>query len=196
MATRFGDRPFVLCVGAIHARKNHRLLYDVWLRLAARMGEACPHLVLVGGVAWNGHDVRARAARRCADQRAGQHPLDDVDDAALDWLYAHCSSTVYPSLHEGWGLPVAESLRHGKLCLAADTSSVPEIAPGLVELIDRRTSCSGPPRCASTPAAPPPAPPPRPASPRKTARPRGPPPRRSFSATSPPPPRARRTPTT
>ncbi|WP_368414709.1 glycosyltransferase [Falsiroseomonas sp.] len=135
LAALIGGRPFVLCIGAIHARKNHRLLYDVWLRLAARMGEACPLLVLVGGVAWNGQDV-ARALRE--DARLGGRVLilEGVDDGALDWLYRHCLFTAYPSLHEGWGLPVAESLRHGKLCLAADTSSVPEIAPGLVELLD------------------------------------------------------------
>ena len=135
MAGLTRGRPFVLAVGAIHARKNHRLLHDAWLRLAARMGEACPLLVIVGGVAWNGQEV-ARALR--GDERLRDHVLilEGVDDGALDWLYAQCLLTVYPSLHEGWGLPVAESLRHGKLCLAADTSSVPEIAPGLVELLD------------------------------------------------------------
>jgi glycosyltransferase involved in cell wall biosynthesis len=135
LAALIGGRPFVLSVGAIHARKNHRLLYDVWLRLAARMGESCPLLVLVGGVAWNGQEV-ARALRGDARLCDRVLILEGVDDGALDWLYRHCLFTAYPSLHEGWGLPVAESLRHGKLCLAADTSSVPEIAPGLVELLD------------------------------------------------------------
>jgi len=135
LVARFAERPFVLNVGAIHQRKNHKLLYDAWLRLAERMGPRCPHLVIVGGVAWNGHEV-ARALR--GDPRLRDHVtiLEDVDDAALAWLYGNCLFTVYPSLYEGWGLPVAESLRHGKLCLAADTSSVPEIAPGLVDLID------------------------------------------------------------
>lgn len=135
MEKQFGKRPFVLTVGAIHQRKNHKLLYDVWLKLAERMGSRCPHLVIVGGVAWNGHDV-ARALR--GDARLKDHVtiLDGVDDLVLDWLYENCLMTVYPSLYEGWGLPVGESLRHGKLCIAADTSSVPEIAPGLVELLD------------------------------------------------------------
>ncbi|WP_237214638.1 glycosyltransferase, partial [Falsiroseomonas oryziterrae] len=135
LVARFGGRPFVLSVGAIHQRKNHKLLYDAWLRLTERMGSRCPHLVIVGGVAWNGHEV-ARALR--GDPRLRDHVtiLEEVDDAALAWLYEACLFTVYPSLYEGWGLPVAESLRHGKLCLAADTSSVPEIAPGLVDLLD------------------------------------------------------------
>jgi glycosyltransferase involved in cell wall biosynthesis len=132
---QFGRRPFVLTVGAIHQRKNHKLLYDVWLKLAERMGPRCPHLVIVGGVAWNGHDV-ARALRGDARLRDHVTILDGVDDLVLDWLYRNCLMTVYPSLYEGWGLPVGESLRHGKLCIAADVASVPEIAPGLVELLD------------------------------------------------------------
>ncbi|SHK39555.1 Glycosyltransferase involved in cell wall bisynthesis [Roseomonas rosea] len=132
---QLGSRPFVLTVGAIHQRKNHKLLYDVWLKLHERMGGRCPRLVIVGGVAWNGHDV-ARALRGDARLRDVVTILEGVDDEALDWLYRNSIFTVYPSLYEGWGLPVAESLRYGKLCLAADTSSVPEIAPGLVELID------------------------------------------------------------
>ncbi|MBP0446992.1 glycosyltransferase [Roseomonas sp. SSH11] len=132
---QLGSRPFVLTVGAIHQRKNHRLLYDVWLKLRERMGGRCPRLVIVGGVAWNGHDV-ARALRGDSRLRDVVTILEGVDDEALDWLYRNCIFTVYPSLYEGWGLPVAESLRYGKLCLASDTSSVPEIAPGLIELID------------------------------------------------------------
>jgi len=130
-----GRRPFVLTVGAIHQRKNHKLLYDVWLKLAETMGARCPHLVIVGGVAWNGHEV-ARALRGDPRLRDKVSILDNVDDLALEWLYRNCLFTVYPSLYEGWGLPVAESLKYGRLCIAADTSSVPEIAPGLVELID------------------------------------------------------------
>jgi glycosyltransferase involved in cell wall biosynthesis len=135
IAGDFADTPFVLAVGAIHHRKNQRLLHDVWLKLVERMGARCPRLVIVGGVAWNGGDV-ARALAGDARLEGRVHILADVDDEALDWLYANCLFTVYPSLYEGWGLPVAESLRHGKPCLAADVASIPEIAPGLVELLD------------------------------------------------------------
>ncbi|WP_158287888.1 glycosyltransferase family 4 protein [Falsiroseomonas bella] len=132
---RLEGRGFVLCVGAIHARKNHRLLYDVWLKLVAQMGPRCPLLVLVGGAAWGGRDL-ARALRQDERLEGRVLILEDVDDAALAWLYGNCLFSVYPSLQEGWGLPVAESLRHGKLCLAADIPSIREIAPGLVELLD------------------------------------------------------------
>ncbi|PHK93042.1 hypothetical protein CR162_20720, partial [Pseudoroseomonas rhizosphaerae] len=129
------DQPFILCVGAIHARKNHKLLYDVWVRLRERMGGRCPKLVLVGGVAWNGQDV-AHAMQGDARVRDQIRILDHIDDHALEWLYRNCLFTVYPSLYEGWGLPVSESLRYGKICLASNASSVPEVAPGFVELLD------------------------------------------------------------
>lgn len=129
------DSPFVLCVGAIHSRKNYQLLYRVWLRLAERMGDNCPKLIIVGGRAWNGIEVDG-AFR--LDERIAHlvHNSADVDDATLEWLYRHARLTVYPSLDEGWGLPVAESLRYGVPCLAAAIPSVSEIAPGVLETLD------------------------------------------------------------
>ena len=130
-----GGRGFVLSVGAIHLRKNHRLLYDVWVRLVEKLGRKAPRLVIGGGVAWNGNDV-ARAFKEDRRLNGAVHILDNVSDADLDWLYRNCLLTVYPSLYEGWGLPVAESLKYGKICIAADTSSVPEIAPRVTDLLD------------------------------------------------------------
>lgn len=132
---RFATSRFVLAVGAIHRRKNYELLYDCWLELREKLGAQCPHLVVVGGISWNGDDI-ARALTE--DQRLSGyvHILTDVDDQKLDWLYKNCTVTAYPSLYEGWGLPVAESLAYGKVCIASNTSSVPEIAPELTDLID------------------------------------------------------------
>jgi len=132
---RFETERFVVAVGAIHTRKNYELLYDVWSMLHADLGEACPHLLVVGGVSWNGH-ATARALRLDRNVNTVVHILDEVDDTALDWLYRHCLFTVYPSLYEGWGLPVGESLAYGKVCIASNRSSIPEIAPDLTDLID------------------------------------------------------------
>lgn len=129
------DQPFILAVGAIHSRKNHRLLYDVWIKLREKMGGRCPKLIIVGGIAWNGKDL-ARSLQM--DKRINKHILilEHIDDHALEWLYQNCLFTVYPSLYEGWGLPVSESLRYGKFCIASNSSSIPEIAPDFVELLD------------------------------------------------------------
>ncbi len=130
----FSRRPFILAVGALHTRKNYGLLYDVWTMLTESMGDAAPYLVIVGGVAWNGQEL-ARAIRE--DNRVNSHIriLNDVDDQLLAWLYEHCLMTAYPSLYEGWGLPVGESLSRGKICLSSAISSMPEIAPEATDLL-------------------------------------------------------------
>ena len=132
---QLSGRRFALATGAIHARKNYGLLYEVWLQLRLNMGDSCPHLVIVGGISWNGEDT-ARSMTEDSRVNSLIHILTDVDDATLDWLYKACLFTVYPSLYEGWGLPVGESLSYGKVCIASNTSSVPEIAPELTDLLD------------------------------------------------------------
>ena len=52
----------------------------------------------------------------------------------------NCKATIYPSFYEGWGLPVGESLAYGKLCLASNATSIPEIAHDLIEYYDPNDS--------------------------------------------------------
>ncbi len=47
-----------------------------------------------------------------------------------------CLLTVFPSLYEGWGLPIAESLAHGKFCLASNRTSIPEVGGDLIDYFD------------------------------------------------------------
>jgi glycosyltransferase involved in cell wall biosynthesis len=132
---KFSRLPFILAVGGIHIRKNYGLLVDAWTILRDKMGEAAPHLVIVGGVAWNGNEL-ARAIAEDSRIKDRIHILTGVDDASLAELYETCLFTVYPSLYEGWGLPVGESLAHGKICLASNASSMKEIAPDYTDLLD------------------------------------------------------------
>ena len=129
------ERPFVLCVGTIEARKNHELLYHLWDRLEARHGERTPLLVLVGMVGWGVQDLlsRIRLNPRVADKIV---IFDNLADVSLMWLYEHCLFTVYPSFVEGWGLPVVESLALGKPCVASNARAVVEATQGLVPTLD------------------------------------------------------------
>lgn len=131
---KFAKRPFVLAVGAIHVRKNYGLLFDVWTMLNQTPAAEPPNLVIVGGTAWNGADV-ARAFKEDPRVKNHIHILSDIDDATLAWLYEHCLFTVYPSLYEGWGLPVGESLARGRICLSSNSSSMAEIAPAVTDLL-------------------------------------------------------------
>ena len=129
------DRPFVLCVGTIEARKNHALLYNVWDRLVARHGERTPLLVLVGMVGWGVGDLLWRMR---GNPRVAEHIvlLSELSDEGLQWLYHHCLFTVYPSFVEGWGLPVVESLAVGKPCVASNAAAIVEASQGRVPLLD------------------------------------------------------------
>ena len=126
--------PYVLFVSTITPRKNHRLLVEAWIELWERYGERTPHLVFVGGGAPDAHLAVTLERARAAGDRVIR--LSDIDDGALDSLYRHAWLTAYPSLGEGYGLPVAEALGKGKVCLSSDRGGLREIAPGLVDPID------------------------------------------------------------
>lgn len=123
---------FILCVGTIQPRKNHMLLLAVWRRLARSYGDRCPTLVLVGKPGWHVGDLMYFLTRHPV-LKTKVRVVEQVTDGELQWLYTRCWFSVYPSLYEGWGLPIAESLAAGKLCLASDASAMPEVGGPLVE---------------------------------------------------------------
>lgn len=128
------ERPFVLYVSTIERRKNHEVLYRAWSRLRDR--GVVPHrLVFVGMQGWGVNDLmndlkldpRTREDIIC---------LNHVSDGELAWLYRHAAFTVFPSLYEGWGLPVVESLAWGKFCLVSNAASLPEAGGTWAEYLD------------------------------------------------------------
>ncbi len=132
---------FVLCVGTIEARKNHAYLFQLWKNLLAE-GLAMPRLVLVGRFGWRVAELFAQM--QATGFLAGHIVvLHDLSDAELAQLYRGCLFTIFPSFVEGWGLPVGESLSHGKLCLASEGSSLPEVGGALVDYIDPLNLRSG-----------------------------------------------------
>lgn len=126
--------PFLLAVSTIEIRKNHETLYRAFLRLI-ESGLEVPKLVFVGMMGWRVDDFvfSLRNDPRVADRIV---ILDHVSDADLSTLYRTCLFTLYPSLYEGWGLPVAESLSYGKFCLASNAASIPEIAGDIIDYAD------------------------------------------------------------
>lgn len=128
-------RGFVLSVSTMQVRKNHQLLYQLWRRLAEERCDSVPRLVLAGAAGWLTEDLRAQLHRDPL-VRDSVRVLHRVDDRQLAWLYAHARFTVYPSIYEGWGLPIVESLQYGKPCIASATSSMPEASGGLAVHLD------------------------------------------------------------
>lgn len=117
---------FVLFVSTIESRKGHLHAFDAWAELIARHGtEAVPQLVCVGNRGWLNDRIYERLAHD--DVLASRVTmLSRLSDEELALLYRSCLFTIYPSLYEGWGLPVTESLCYGKVPLISDAASLPE----------------------------------------------------------------------
>jgi glycosyltransferase involved in cell wall biosynthesis len=126
--------PYALFVSTLTPRKNHRLLVAAWRKLRNALGEEAPWLVFAGGGAPDA--ALAEEMRSEASEGARVIRLTGVDDTALEALYAGAWLTLYPSLGEGYGLPVAEALARGKVCLATRCGGLAEVAPDLVDAID------------------------------------------------------------
>jgi glycosyltransferase involved in cell wall biosynthesis len=115
---------FILFVGGIVGRKNGLTLLRAWQRLrAVSKTSALPRLVIAGS-------STAQDLKRLFPQALEWLELIFIprpNDTELSCLYRNCLFTVYPSLYEGWGLPIGESLWHGKICAASYCSSMPEV---------------------------------------------------------------------
>jgi len=114
------DGPFFLSVGVIHPKKNLHTLLPLL--------EAFPdyQLVLAGP---DGHDY-ARHLRQEADRLGFGDRLrmpGAVDEATKLGLYEHCRALLFPSLSEGFGLPVVEAMSFGKPVFLSRLTSLPEI---------------------------------------------------------------------
>jgi glycosyltransferase involved in cell wall biosynthesis len=125
---------YVLFVSTILPRKNHRLLVEAWRHLREELGASTPYLLFVGGGAPDA--VLAGMMERPKSEGGGVIWLDSVDDPGLEALYRCAWMTAYPSLGEGYGLPVAEALSRGKVCLAAPSGGIREISADLIDVID------------------------------------------------------------
>jgi glycosyltransferase involved in cell wall biosynthesis len=112
---------FAVCVGTIEARKNQAVLVRAWTELARE--RRMPVLILAGKLASNAQSIQIMLDR----DKPPVAILENASDAMLAQLYRDCRFTIFPSLFEGWGLPVGESLWFGKHCLASSASSVPEV---------------------------------------------------------------------
>lgn len=117
--------PFVLVVSTLEERKNHLLLAKVWQALVEKHGTAIPKLVFCGKTGESIqplHDFLKQTS--CLEGHI--EIIQDASDAALGQMYKDCLFTAYPSLCEGWGLPVTESLTMGKTCLCSNATSLPQ----------------------------------------------------------------------
>jgi glycosyltransferase involved in cell wall biosynthesis len=125
------DAPYVFWIGSLEPRKNVGTLVDAFVRWALHTD--LPHrLVLAGPAGWLEDEASVLApARRLGDR---VRTLGRVGDPALSALYRGADLFAFPSLHEGFGIPVLEAMAQETPVIAADIPALREIASGAAVL--------------------------------------------------------------
>jgi len=130
---------YALFVSTIEPRKGHALLLEVWRRLLAE-GVPQEHrfkLVFAGRPGWLVQEVLAQISDEAAFGGTLLH-FGELGDEALAALYRGAAFCLYPSLYEGFGLPVVEAYAHGKAVIASSGGAIPEIAAPFSPCLDPR----------------------------------------------------------
>jgi len=112
--------PYFFSVSCNMERKNTPKLIDVYIELAKT--NPINDLILV----W---DAPAEIRQKVSDSGLNHriHFVEKVSDAELRKLYAGATATVFPSLYEGFGLPILESMACGTPVICSDNTSLPEV---------------------------------------------------------------------
>ena len=129
------DGPYLLHVGTIEPRKNIDRLFDAYGRLKPSLREEFP-LVLIGPIGWAEPATLARVNSPPQNVRY----LGYVPEEDLPALTAGATVCVYPSLYEGFGLPVPQAMAAGTPVLTSNVSSLPEIAGEAALLVDPKST--------------------------------------------------------
>ncbi|MBL0159065.1 MAG: glycosyltransferase family 4 protein [Bryobacterales bacterium] len=124
-------KPYVLTVGTIEPRKNIDRLLDAWAALRPEL-RAEYELIVAGPAGWASGPTIARLQ----SHPDGVRWLGYVAEKELPSLTAGAAVLAYPSLYEGFGLPLAEAMAAGVPCVTSNVSSMPEVAGEGARLVD------------------------------------------------------------
>jgi glycosyltransferase involved in cell wall biosynthesis len=118
-----GQGPYLLCVGTVQPRKNYQMLIQAFRNVAHQF----PHdLIIAGGEGWLFDQILAEIAEQGLDDRV--RFIGFVDDQHLPALYSEASLFLFPSIYEGFGLPLLEAMACGVAVISSSASSLPEVA--------------------------------------------------------------------
>ncbi|MBY0574376.1 MAG: glycosyltransferase family 4 protein, partial [Undibacterium sp.] len=131
----FGLTPnaYSLFVSTVEPRKNLLNLLAAYRQLPPATRQRWP-LVIAGAAGWNSDEIHAQILT--ASSEGWLHYLGFVGQEYLPLLYAGCRLFTYPSLYEGFGLPILEAMASGVPVLTSNCSSMPEVAAGCALLVE------------------------------------------------------------
>ena len=134
-------RPFILYVGAADERKNLVRLIEAYASLPPELRDL--YQLVIAGVSDESQRVALQRVALAARLPAGALCLaGELSDDDLVALYNRCHVFVFPSLHEGFGLPALEAMACGAVVIASNTSSLPEVVGCEEALFDPRSASS------------------------------------------------------
>ncbi len=125
---------YILFVGTLEPRKNVQTLLRAFAQLIAETPQDDLTLVIAGGKGWGGEDYMSTVD--ALKLHAHVHFAGFVDDEHLPELYRGALLFVYPSLYEGFGLPVLEAMACGTPVITSNRASLPEVAGDAALLVD------------------------------------------------------------
>ncbi|MBN1323070.1 MAG: glycosyltransferase [Methanotrichaceae archaeon] len=123
------EKIHILCVSTLEPRKNHRTLIDACLLMEEKYPDLNWGLTLVGN-RYAGADDIVDFIQDVSAKNSRIRWLGVVDDAKLHALYDEATFTVYPSIIEGFGMPILESVWHGRPCICYREGVMAELAEG------------------------------------------------------------------
>lgn len=129
------DRPTFVILGTIEGRKNHELLLRVWTRLIDALGPNAPQLQIIGQRGWEADPVFDQLDRS-AKLRGHVVELNHCSDAEIAHHLRSARALLFPSIVEGFGLPMVEALGAGVPVVASDLPVFREIAGELPDYLD------------------------------------------------------------
>ena len=124
---------YCLFVGTVEPRKNVERLLQAYALLPVAMRREWP-LVVAGDQGWHSEAIHGRMNK--AQAEGWLRYMAFVEQRWLPSLYAGARLMAYPSLYEGFGLPIVEAMASGTPVLTSDTSCMPEVAAGAARLVN------------------------------------------------------------
>ncbi len=118
---------FFLFVGSLEPGKNVKLLKEAYLLAQSRNRRLAPLMIV--GARWQGVATEG-------DQPQGWHYLGRQPDEVLLYLYRRALALLFPSIYEGFGLPIIEAMAQGCPVVCSPTSSLPEVAGDAAMMIE------------------------------------------------------------